>query len=113
MSMPPVVTPAALLPAMSTAWSLVRLCPAPSLVTACLSGQDATPERLSEHVYVTVIAPLYQPAAFGLGFEAVIDGAVRSILIPFTDADVKLPALSETLTGPAPRFAPSPATTLF
>ena len=42
----------------------------------------------------------------------VITGSVRSILIPFTDADAELPALSETPTGPAPRLAPSPVIAL-
>jgi hypothetical protein len=32
--------------------------------------------------------------------------------MPLTDADMLLPALSETLTGPAPRSAPTPSITL-
>ena len=41
-----------------------------------------------------------------------IDGAVRSILIPLTVAEPSFPALSRTWTGPAVRFDPSPVTRL-
>ena len=48
----------------------------------------------------------YQPAAFVLVVgPPVMTGAVRSILMPVTDAgSLVLPALSVMVTGPAPRL---------
>jgi hypothetical protein len=72
-------------------------------------GQVFTPERASSQVKLTVTSSLFKPFAFAAGERcASIVGAVRSNLMPVTDADVLLPALSETDTGPAPRSAPSP-----
>jgi hypothetical protein len=53
----------------------------------------------------------YQPLGSGSGRLIFVCGSVRSILIPATDADCELPALSETLAD-APRLSPSPAMTL-
>jgi hypothetical protein len=54
-------------------------------------GQVATPDSASAQVNATVTSPVYQPTSFGLAVGApVIAGAVRSILIPRTEADAEL-----------------------
>src|SRR6266568_280843 len=69
------------------------------------------PESASEQLKLTVTSALYQPLPFGArSGEASITGAVRSILIPPTDALRELPALSETETSPVPRSSPWPVT---
>jgi hypothetical protein len=113
MLMPPTVLPALSLPALSLAGSLVTLWLAPLPASTLLVGQYATPERLSVQVKSTVTESLYQPAAFA----AVValpptTGAVRSILMPLTEADLVLPALSLMLAD-APRLLPSPVMVLF
>src|SRR5688572_4477435 len=107
----PTVTPGATLPAKSSACPLVTLWPAPLRAATLLVGHVATPDSASAQLKSTTTSPLYQPAAFGnvVGWPA-ITGAVRSIMIPLTDAEAVLPALSATETGPAPRSAPSPVT---
>src|SRR4051794_28416011 len=113
MLMPPTLLPGAVLPATSSAWSLVTDCPAPLSLSNFLSGQLAMPERLSVHEKSTVTSPEYQPAALGrVVGPPVTTGAVRSILKPPSDVFVMLPALSATDTSPVSRLSPSPFMTL-
>src|SRR3954469_13815024 len=99
---PPTVWPALLLPAKSVAGSLVTPWLAPLALTSLSLGQLATPDRLSVHANATTTSPPYQPSLLGWVFGApVITGALRSILMPCTNAGVLLPASSETLTGAA------------
>src|SRR4051812_45835520 len=95
---------------MSSAEPLVTLWLAPLAAATLLVGQNAMPESVSVHTKSTVTSPLYQPAALGavVGLPVIV-GAVRSMWMPLTDADVVLPALSAIETGPAPRSEPSPA----
>src|SRR3954470_181451 len=119
MLIPPTVLPAVGLPARSLAGSLVTLWFMPSPLSSLSLGQLATPEPSvpsasfgSAQEKPTMTSLLYQPAALGLVVGApLIAGPLRSILMPLTDADFGLPALSETLAGPAPRLEPSPAIT--
>src|SRR5947209_6651004 len=112
MLMPATVVPAVEFPARSVARSLVTLWLAPSPLSSLLVGQEATPEPSlpsaslgSEQVKSTVTSVRYQPAELGVAVgPPVITGPVRSILMPVTDAGaLVLPALSRTVTGPAPR----------
>src|SRR3954471_16457722 len=107
MLMPPTALPGVVLPALSSAGSLVTDCAAPLSLRTFLSGQLAIPERLSVHEKSTVTSPEYQPAALG-GVVAppAITGAVRSILKPSLNVFVMLPALSSTDTSPVPRSVP-------
>src|SRR4051812_1975737 len=106
---PLTVSPGRVLPARSAASPLMTLCAAPLLLTSLSLGQLAMPDRLSSQVNATRTSLCYQPSALGVVVGApVITGAVRSMLIPPSSADALLPALSETLTGPAPRLTPSP-----
>jgi hypothetical protein len=88
---------------------------APSPARTASLAHSCTPERASPQVKRTRTALLNQPAAFAgrdvpssLTVAALIVGAVRSILTPLTDVEAELPALSEMVAGPAPRFEPSP-----
>src|SRR5690349_24656683 len=114
MLMPETVVPALTFPARSAAGSLVTLLPAPSPEITLLVGHEATPDSASVQEKSTVTAVLYQPAALaGVVGAPAITGAVRSIITPATVASrLVLPALSRIVTGPAPRFAPSPVMTL-
>src|SRR5688500_11475696 len=69
--------------------------PAPSPLSACGAVHDATPERASVQVKLTVTVPLFQPFALAAGNGLpVMPGAVRSILtVPEADA-LALPATS-------------------
>jgi hypothetical protein len=116
MLIPPTVLPGVELPAMSFAPALVTLRFAPSSVMSMSDGQLATPEPAfrsastgSLQLKPTATRPLYQPSAFGCVVgPPVIVGPRRSMLTPLTDAEFEFPALSDTFTGPAPRFRPSP-----
>src|SRR3954466_15699507 len=69
----------------------------PSAVTCTLSGHApvAKPDSASVHVKCTVTGPLFQPFAFGsVSSDALIVGAVWSMLIPETVVDAGLPAAS-------------------
>src|SRR3954447_17273288 len=119
MLIPPTVLPDVALPARSLAGSLVTLWLTPSPLSSLSLGQLATPDPFvpsasfgSVQEKPTMTSLLYQPAALGLVVGApLITGPLRSILMPLADSDVELPALSETLTGPAPRWEPSPVMT--
>ena len=108
--MPLTVVPALALPATSVAGSLVTTWLAPSPLISLLVGQSATPESVSVQVKSTITSPPYQPEPLALVVgRPVTVGGVRSILIPVTTAgSLMLPALSLIVTGPAPRFDPSP-----
>src|SRR5437868_4896576 len=68
----------AVLPARSTAVPTM-FCANPSCVTITGSGHDATPERSSAHVKVTVTGPLFHPVASAPGAaDALIVGGVVS-----------------------------------
>src|SRR5436190_806227 len=84
-------------------------------------GQVATPEPSlpsasfgSAHENLMTTSLLYQPSALGLVAGApVICGPARSMSMPVTDAGPELlPALSDTVAGPAPRLRPSSVMTL-
>jgi hypothetical protein len=67
----------------------------PSLESTCSALQLATPESASAHAKLTVTAELFQPAAFGAtDRDALMLGAVLSMLMPDTVALALLPALS-------------------
>ena len=101
MLIPPTVLPSLALPARSVAGSLVTLWSAPLPLTSLSLGQLATPDRLSVQLKPTTTSPLYQPAAFGAVFgPPLITGAVRSILIPLTEAEALLPGLVGDADGP-------------
>src|SRR5437660_173540 len=88
-----IATAVAVLPALSvtvpvTLWPA----PSPSVVGA---GQEATPESASLQVKLTVTSVLFQPLALGAGLgEALMLGAVLSMLMPLTAAAAVFPALS-------------------
>jgi hypothetical protein len=73
----------------------VRDWPAPSVVTVADAGELATPESVSLQLKLTVTSVLFQPFAFAAGdCDALADGAVLSMLIPVTVAELVFPALS-------------------
>src|SRR5919206_1963909 len=120
MLMPVTVMPGVELPATSLAGALVTLRSVPWFVMAMFDGQAATPEpRLpsarpgSSHRNLTLTRPLYQPASLGFAVGApVIVGPLRSMLRSPTEAELELPALSETLLGALAKWRPSPVTVL-
>ena len=65
-------------------------------------GQDAAnPETVSLHVKDTVTSALFQPLELApREREALIVGAVLSMLIPVTEVDAELPAASTALPAP-------------
>lgn len=87
-----------------------------------IGGQVATPDRASEHVYVTVTLVLFQPAAFGAGVAVeLMVGAVLSIFtvslavavfpatsvaVPFTTWFAPWPV---SVVGPLQDFTPEVA----
>src|ERR1051325_2034661 len=114
----PLTVVLALLSALSVALPLA-LWLVPSLFSSTSPAHSWTPESASPQLNRTRTALLNQPAAFGLRgvplsltVAPLIVGGVRSILRPPTEPEPTLPALSDTLTGPAPRLLPSPVMTL-
>src|SRR6266511_2190804 len=108
----------AALSALSVAAPLA-LWPAPSPARTASLAHSWTPESVSEQAKRTRTALLNQPAAFAeravpssLTVAPLIAGGVRSIWTPLTEPEPGLLALSEMLTGPAPRFDPSPVMVL-
>jgi hypothetical protein len=84
------------LPATSNTVPLMD-CPIPSVVIVCGGGQVTTPDKLSEHVKVTVTGVLFQPVADAAGdCVAVIVGGVKSKLT-LAHAVADKPAMSTAL----------------
>src|SRR5438876_306443 len=85
---------------------------APSVLTRTSLAHSCTPERLSAQLKRTRTALLNQPALLAdravpssLTVAPLIDGAVRSIMMPLTVPDPLLPALS-LIVALAPRLFP-------
>ena len=57
------------------------------------AGQEATPERESEQVKVTVTGPLFQPLALGAGEVAAVIVGEDVSMFSVTLAEAELPAL--------------------
>ncbi len=84
----------AVLPAMSVT-EPVTDCAAPSLLSVVGALQNATPDRESAQLKLTVTFPLFQLLALGLGLlEPVIVGRVRSMFIGPMVVEATFPALS-------------------
>src|SRR2546425_1800908 len=121
MLIPPTTFPAVVLPALSVAAPLVTLWFVPLVLMTASLGQLPIPEPAvpsarfgSVHVKCTVTRPLYHGTELMVAAGLVViapwtAGPFRSILMPLTEAAADaLPALSASVTGPAPRLLPSP-----
>lgn len=84
----------AVLPAMSVTEPMTD-CTAPSPLSVVSALQNATPDRESAQLKLTVTFPLFQPLALGPGLrEPLIVGRVRSMFIGPIVAEATFPALS-------------------
>src|SRR5687768_4989233 len=82
------VLPAASVAVPTTNW------PAPSLLNSVSPTQEATPDRLSSQVKLTLTAPLFQPKPFATGRRLPsMDGAVASSLMVTETGPTEPPAL--------------------